>query len=258
MINKQSCNGVNILICLFLLLNSWQCVAQETKQPLHLSLGVGGIHAPKFTGSDNYETRVIPVIFLQYGRFSLSGNTGISYDIVQNDTFKAGLSIGYLRGRDESDADYLNGMGSINGGADLGAYLRKDYGQWYVKANIKRDFSHDIGGITSSISAGKMYQPAKRFSLDTAITLRWINDDYAMAFFGVTEQQSNASGLPVTMLSSGLESTILSFTGLYYFNQRWALTSRLSISQLIGDAKVSPITQDVNPIVVMTALSYRF
>jgi len=229
----------------------------EKNKPV-FSLGLGGIYAPKFSGADEYETLPIPVIFIQYNRLTVGGMSGISYDIFRDDGIKAGVALGYFGGRDESDADYLRGMGDLSASADLRIYVRRAFGPFYVAANIQRDFSEDVGGITSAVSAGYSYRVTPDFSLNTNISARWINDDYAAAMFGVTPQQAQGSGLPETNAKAGVESGTLSLTALYSINSRWTLTGTVSNTQFVGDARQSPITREPNPTMFMTSMSYRF
>lgn len=223
-----------------------------------VSIGLGAVHAPKFLGGAEYETLAIPIVNIKYGRFTFGGINGLNYDAFKNYSYKAGVSLGYFRGREESDADYLHGLGDLDPEANLGVYIYKSFGAYYVRANLKRDFSEDVGGIRGGLAMGRAFQLTPRFSLSPTLGMSWMNDEYAQAFFGVDQQQAMASNLPVTKTGAGIESATLSVTGLYFLNRQWTFTGSLASTQLMGDAKKSPITHDSQSIMVMTSLSYRF
>jgi len=236
------------------------CMADEPVQASSpaVSIGLGAIYAPKFSGADTYETRAIPVLHVQYGRFTLGGANGLSYDFVKDDKFKAGVSLGYFRGRDESDADYLQGLGDLDSGVDIGLYARRSFGAFYVAANLKRDFSDDVGGVTGAASVGFAHRLSKRFLINSGLRVRWMNATHAQALYGVNAQQANLSALPATTAKAGIESGTLSLTALYFLNSSWTFTGSVSATQLMGDAKSSPITRDSQPTMIMASLSYRY
>ena len=251
-------SSVGILVALMTASSSFADSEQLKKKKAMVSLGLASIYAPKFTGADEYETLPIPIVFVQYDRFTLGGVSGISYDMFRGKGVKAGLALGYFRGRNESDANYLQGVGDLESSADLRLFVRKAFGPFHLTANIKRDFSEDVGGITNAVSAGYSYRATSKFSLSTNLLARWMNDTHAEAVFGISEQQAQVSSLSQTNAKAGIESGTLSFTALYLINHRWTITSTVSTTQYLGDAKQSPITRDPKPTLFMTSVSYRF
>ncbi len=246
------------MACFALIFFSHTSIAEEEETNPVIALGLGGVYAPEFSGAEDYEMRAFPVVYIEYDRFTFGGINGLSYDIFQDDTINAGVSLGYFRGRDESDALYLQGLGDLESSANLGIYAKKTFGPFSISANIKRDFSEDVGGITGVLLAGFFQKLTPRLGLSTNLYVRWINDDYAQAVFGVSEWQALSSHLPITKSDAGVESGTLSLTALYAINSRWSLTSSVSATRFIGDAKASPITRDAQPMMAMTSLSYQF
>lgn len=149
-------------------------------------------------------------------------------------------------------------MGDLESSADLRLFARKAFGAFHLAANIKRDFSESISGVTSAVSAGYSYRVSSQLSLSTNTLVRWMNDTHAEVVFGVTEQQAQHSGLAESQVQAGVESGALSLTALYFVNLRWAITSTLSKKQYLGDAKQSVITREPKPTMFMTSVSYRF
>lgn len=209
-------------------------------------MGLGSIYAPKFTGADEYETQPIPVIFVQYDRFTLGGVRGISYDFFRSEGVKAGLALGYARGRNEPDAKYLQGFGDLESSADLRLFARKIFGAFHVSANIKRHFSEDIGGAISAVSAGYSYRVSSQLSLSINTLVRWMNDAHAEAVFGGTEQQMQHFGLSESQVEAGVESGALSLTALYFVNRRWAITSTFSKNSIWGMRSSQPPQESPN------------
>jgi outer membrane scaffolding protein for murein synthesis (MipA/OmpV family) len=223
-----------------------------------VSLGAGVAYLPKFSGADTYETRVMPIINIRYGRLSIGGVNGIAYELANVEDFRISATAGYFRGRKESDAVYLDGTGTIESSATMGVSVNKKIGPWRFSTNISRDFSDQVSGVTASISAGYSYKLSPQVLLNLGASLRWMNNNYANGVYGITDSQAATSVLPEFKAQSGFESGSLSLTGLYFINKHWTLTSLISQSQLLSDAKSSPITREENPYFVMTGVSYRF
>ncbi|MGB1263364.1 MAG: MipA/OmpV family protein [Cognaticolwellia sp.] len=243
-----------------LLLVTSSCVAAETNKDNSspISVGVGAFYAPKYTGAEKYEIRAIPLISATYGRFTIGGMGGLSYDIVKSKGLKAGVSLGYFKGRDESDSKYLRGLGDVDSAATIGTYFKQSFGSFYISGNVKRDFSDDVGGITAGLSTGFSYKVTPQIMLNTSVSARWMNDDYAQAVFGVSSEQAAASGFDALSVKSGIESATLSLTGLYFVDKKWTVTAMIGTTNYMGDAKSSPITREQNPYMVMSGVSYRF
>lgn len=250
--------SVSLLVSLMVASSGFADNAEPVPKKAIVSVGLGSIYTPKFTGADEYETLSIPVIFVQYDRFTLGGVRGISYDFFQSEAVKAGLALGYSRGRKESDAHYLQGLGSLKSSADLRLFVRRAFGPFHVSANIKRDFSEDIGGVTSGVSAGYSYRASRQLLLSTNALVRWMNDAHAEAVFGVTGQQAQNSGLLESQVEAGVESGTLSLTALYFVSRRWTINGTISTKQYLGDAKQSAITRESTPTSFMASASYRF
>lgn len=254
--DKSTLTGLMLAL---LLTTPWVgATEQPQSESIKVSLGAGAVYAPKYSGAEEYETRAIPVLYVQYGRFTFGGVGGISYDILKRDDLSAGIAAGYFRGRDESDSAHLQGLGDVASAVDFGGYVRKNFGQFYLAANFKRDFSSDVGGVTAGVATGYSYQVKPQLNLSMTLSARWMNDTYAQAVYGITEPQALASGLPVTSGNAGFERMTASLTTLYFINRQWILTGNVSASRLLQDARSSPITEDANPVVLMGSVSYRF
>lgn len=249
---------VSLLLSLMIAPISYADDEPVAKKKTVISLGVAGIYAPKFTGSDKYEAKPLPVIFIQFDRLTIGGAGGISYDLFRGEGVKAGVGLGYFSGRDESDADYLKGLGDLDASADIGFFARKRLGSFYLSANIKRDLSKDVGGITSAISAGYMHRVSPQLSLNTNVLARWMDDAHAEAMFGVSAQQAQSSSLLQTEAKAGIESGGLSLTALYLMSPHWVVTNTVSLTRYLGDAKLSPIVKEPTSIMFMTSMSYKF
>lgn len=66
------------------------------------------------------------------------GGDGLSFKLASIGAFEFGPALTFARGRDESDADRLRGLGNIKGGAEVGAFARWHISSATLHANLKR------------------------------------------------------------------------------------------------------------------------
>jgi len=222
------------------------------------TIGVGVASVPEFSGASENETRFLPLISIRYGRLSIGGVNGIAYELLNNNDLTVNATAGYFRGRDESDAEYLNGLGSIESSVTAGVAINKSIGPWRVGLKINRDFSEDVGGVTAGLSGSYSHKFSQQILVTLSSSVTWMDSNYASGVYGITEDQEMASVLKAYAASSGIESIGLSLSGLYFIDQHWTLTAVVSQSQLACEAKLSPITRKSNPHFIMTGISYRF
>src|SRR5262249_52534433 len=81
---------------------------------------------------------------------------------------------------------------------------------------------------------------------------------YTQTFFGVSADQSAASGLPEFGTHPGLNSARLGLGAGYRIDERWSALGFASLSTLLGDAVNSPITESRSQYFLRVAVFYRF
>jgi len=248
---------ITTVITVFLALFTHHSFAKSS-QDITGYLGITEIYAPKFSGSDSYKFLTLPASSIKYGALNIGSHRGISYDLLDQNDFKAGIVAGYFFGREESDADYLDGMGDIDDALTLGAYAEQKFKYFKLSSQVKRDFSADVGGTTADLSTSFSFMLSTRLLLTPSVKVTWMDDRYAQGIYGVTQTQANNSSLAETNASGGIEKVSLSSTAVFFITRELAFSSTLGVSRLLGDAKSSPITRASYPLLVIGSLSYNF
>ena len=241
----------------FIVIFSNHCFA-ESPQEITDYLGVTEIYSPKFSGADSYHFLTLPALRIKYGALKIEGHTGISYDLFTQDDLTAGVVAGYFFGRDDSDADYLDGMGDIDDAITLGIYAQQKFKYFKLSSNVKRDFSVDVGGVTANFSTSFSFMATNRLLITPSAKVSWMDDTYAQAIYGVTQTQANNSSLAKTTASGGIEKVSLSSTAVFFITRQIAFSTTVGVSKLLGDAQSSPITHESYPVSVVSSLSYNF
>ncbi len=85
---------------------------------------------------------------------------------------------------------------------------------------------------------------AKTFSLLSGVTASFYSGERARAFFGVTEEQSAASGLRQFELGASGRDIRLNAAGRWDLNKKWAVYGYVEYRRLFKPAANSPIVAD--------------
>lgn len=230
--------------------------------------GVGFIANPKFVGSDEYNTRVIPYVELRY--FDESGTRffanvpqgigGYAYrkrDTVSGRFFNLGASIAPgFNVRDDS----IDGLDEIGISTEARLLLEAGGRRWAASAVFAQDVGsgHEGAYLDLNLSwRGRIGQGSGFYAAGPV--LRFGDSTYKDAFFGVSPEDSIETGLPAYDANAGVER--LGLQGLISLpikKSKWRFTAILRGSQLIDNAADSPIVVDETQFFFLTAVTRSF
>ncbi|MFN4164453.1 MAG: MipA/OmpV family protein [Ferrovibrio sp.] len=232
-----------------------------------IRLGAGALYQPDYEGSDDYEVAPLPLISISYRDlvFLRGPSLGVNAFTWQGprptDKLQLGPLVRYQMGRDEDDNDDLRGMGDIDSGAELGAFLNYSAGPWSAGVTVFQDVSSAHDGLTAKFAGGYRHSFGPKLRARAELSTTWASDDYTETFFGVTALQSQRSGMRRFQAEGGIKDVGLTLDLDYSLTQHWGLTGRLGYKRLLGDAADSPLVEDRgSPDQLMTGLflSYKF
>ncbi|RZV42412.1 MAG: MipA/OmpV family protein [Acidimicrobiales bacterium] len=221
-----------------------------------VSIGGGAIYTPQYLGDDDYALNLVPSIRVNYeDKFFASVEGGVGYSLINSEIFRAGPLAQIVFGRDEDgggpfrisgdDSADLIGLGDVDTGVELGGFAELD-----------------LGNVTSSLKVGKAISAHEGFVAELGISykgtlqfngppliysigprLNFGDADYSNTYFGVTQAQALASGLPEYEAEGGITSYGLSGTAIMPLTDSAAMTFIASYTRLIGDVADAPLVQ---------------
>jgi MipA family protein len=230
----------------------------------HFLLGAGAINAPRYPGSRDDFTRGLPLASLSYGRYFIGGVpggaavAGVGAYLVKTEHWSVGLDVGAdaRKLRRASDDPVLHGWGDIPGTANGGIFASYNLG-WLSAQGSVSVRGHDEGTV-ASLGVEAKYQPIERLTLTIGPKVTWVNQQYAMTFFGVDAAQREIGGIAPHRARSGINTVGGSAAGSFLLTKRWSLAAFVSYGRLQGDAATSPVTTDKNQEVFGAFVMYRF
>lgn len=239
---------------------SGNAFAQERppEEGLRITVGAGALYAPAYEGDDEYRLSVLPNIQIAYGeRFFASVQEGVGYRWINQPAWRVGPIAKVKFSREEDgdqpfaitgdDTNDLHGLGDVDASVEVGGFVEHEIGPVTLSVEARQaatgheGFVADLGARWSGL--GRVLNFPVVWSVGPRV--RFVDDAYNAAYFGVTPTQSLASGLASYEAGGGLYSYGLSSTLVLPLtrDRRWAAVMVAGYDQLQGDAADSPLVQ---------------
>ncbi|WP_299406586.1 MipA/OmpV family protein [uncultured Roseobacter sp.] len=240
-----------------------QVFANEAGRDLSGVIGIGVSSGPEFAGSDNDTTDLIPIISLTWRDRYFLNERGLGFYAIRNAgprDVTVSFAIGYdFDERLAEDDVRLTGLRDVEAGALISAGLEFDLGGAAIEIELNQGISSDgHEGTRAVVGAAFSRQVGDRLQLGVKPFAVWSDGSYADAFYGVSAQDAVTSPFAAYDAGSGFERLGIELQASYELTPRTALFLGVEHSQLLGDAKDSPISFDDSQTEISTGVLFRF
>lgn len=252
-------------------LQEWQysggiILARMFEPPLPEWRVVTGLAAetlPVYAGAAAYRVQGGPVIDIEYRDIAfINSGDGIGVNFLRGDHYRAGAAIAYDFGRSEKD-DYTNlrGMGNISA-----APVAKVFASYLLSKKfpliVRVDARQLLGGADGTVGDVAAYMPlpgsSRKFLMFAGPSITLATHRYLQSEFGVTPEQSLASGHPFFDPHAGTVAEGVGFSATRFFTEHWLLNLDAAISKLKGSPDVSPLTEHRTQRALALSINYHF
>ena len=211
-------------------------------------LGFGVEYESAYEGSDEFGFEVEPAGAVQWRRgndvFFWAGEA-LGWRGLRADAWLLEAVVAFDEGREESDSDdgRLNGLGDGDEETDLVLQARRaldaDWRYWLIGRVV-------TGGSGNLGLFGLGYRFGDR-SDGTGSEINVVgvfhDSDRANRDFGITAEQSAASGLSATRLSGGFRSFGVNYNYRHYIDENWQVFGEALYERYSSDVQESPIAR---------------
>lgn len=227
-------------------------------------VGLGAEAKPIYNGAAAYRVQGGPLVSVFYRDVAfVSTGDGIGYNMLRGDHYQLGVAMAYDLGRKVSD-DYTNlhGMGDISA-----APVARVFGSVVLSRKFPLIFRGDIrqfiGGAQGAVTDLSVYSPlpgsSKTFVMFAGPSITLATRHYLQTEFGVTPQQSLASGHPVyNETQAGTAKVGVGFSATKFLTPHWLLNLDTAISQIRGSASRSPLIERRTQRVLALSFGYQW
>jgi len=226
-------------------------------------LGVASEVQPAYSGARAYRIEGGPLIDVYYRDIAfISTGDGVGFNFLHGDHYQVGLAMGYDLGRQVTQ-DYANlhGMGDISA-----APVAKLYGSWVISKKLplilRVDARQFIGGARGAVGDIAFYTPlpgsSKSFVMFAGPSVTLATRHYMQVLYGVTPEQSAASGHPVYEIAhNGNSAAGIGFSATKFIGQHWLLNLDSAYSEIRGEPSHSSIVERRDQRVVVLSVDYQ-
>lgn len=244
--------------------------AQEAEAPAtgwSGSLGVGAVNEATYLGSPNRRTMAVPFVELNYttenlGSFML-GQQGLAWVFPQIGGFTVGAQLAMDQGRYTRKHDgfipygdtRLAGMDEVKSSAEAGVMV--GYGP--VSLSVRQSIgSKGHEGLVADLGVESSLQYNESFGMSFSLGARWADENYMQSFFGVTNAEAAASRFDAFTAGAGVGSGTASVMAQYHLKGSWYALAGVNYTQLLGDAKKSPISEKNGSVTGFAGITWNF
>lgn len=236
---------------------------RSVTQPNVREGGVAGaavIVGREYLGSDESRARVLPNIEYQWSNgFFVGALNGVGYNASTQPDMAYGIRVTADFGRKERRSDALRGLGDVDARPELGAFFNFSPMRGVtLNSSVRYGSGNERKGLLVDLGAGWSTSLTPDLRFGTTLATTWSNADHAQSYFGVDAMQAAHSGYTPFTPGAGLRDVRLGASLIYRVTPTWSLAGSVTYSELLGDAKRSPIVRDKNALSAVVALGYRF
>ncbi|MFY0730365.1 MipA/OmpV family protein [Pseudomonas sp. NFX15] len=221
--------------------------------------GAGISYQPHDPTASRYEARPVPYLDLDWGDVSLSTDDGLTWSAFKANGFSAGPFLNYLPGRTANGS--LQGLHDVPDMGVIGGFVQ------YAPADFWRVFAsvgEAVGGPEGVVGrvGGEIGYPLGGGVIGSSnLTAHFADAQQNQAFFGVSGDESRASGIVRYNAGGGLQNIALTQSFEFPLAAHWSLLTSVSWIHLTGSAADSSIVKQeghVDQGQVQAAIAYKF
>lgn len=213
----------------------------------HVTVGLGPKFAPDYMGSDDYEFRPDLSFNVRFGnRFSAS-TQGVEFTLfgIQRITFGPTLRLSGRRSPDANPA--VEGLGTIKRSPELGVFAKAVWPrQLSLRLGARQGIARGHEGLLVEMEGSAQVYRSRSGEVTGYVgaSTTWAGSPYTRSFFGINEEQSVDSGLPVYDPGSSMRDVSLSATLRWVLSPHWSFNGTAGYRRLLDDVADSPIVSD--------------
>ncbi len=264
------------LIFSLLLIIVFNSVAGAQTSPIAIEnmprvFGVGVGILPDYVGSDDYIVGAAP-----FGRYNFGKTnryleliaTELSANVLNHPYWRLGPAANYRFGRDDVADAVVDKMEKIDDTVELGVIGGVEFiskteprKRFIALAEFLHDVAGGYDGYLVSLNARFWYPLLKVLDFTFGAGATYGSDNYMSTYFGVSQNDSQRSGLPVYDADGGIRDFQITPGIVIHFSYNWHLGIGLRYQRLLSDAADSPVVDDrgsANQFITGLALAYSW
>ncbi|GLR65413.1 hypothetical protein GCM10010909_00910 [Acidocella aquatica] len=228
-----------------------------------VELGLGSQFAPVSDGLQRYQVQPGPALDIRYKDDAfISTGEGIGVNLLSFSHFRVGAAVSYDLGRPmHNDGKALNGLGNINPAPEAKIFASYALAKGFP-LTLRVDIRRQLGATNGWVGDVGAYMPlpgsSESFAWFAGPSLTFGDQRYMQRYFGVSQEQSLASGYRQYKSHAGFKSIGFGVSAAWLITPHWIVDMSGTVNRLLGSAAESPITEVRTQAVVSFSVLYKF
>jgi outer membrane scaffolding protein for murein synthesis (MipA/OmpV family) len=248
-------------------------------------VGLGLQSAPRYEGTGSRRVSALPVLQVEWSNGVFISGMSAGMHLSNSPTVEVGPLLAVLPGRDESGTGQVVGgvnnslintigasdramvpTGRLAGMDEIGARLQAGafYNvylnpQWRLTSSVLYGAGKDRDGLRLDLGVQRLAAVlGERHRVSVSAGVGIVNANYNDSYFGVSAEEAARSRFHAYRPGGGVQDVHVGARWNWVLSPSWMLTSNLQAKRLLGDARLSPLTERSTNLTVSTAVAYRF
>jgi len=137
--------------------------------------------------------------------------------------------------------DELQGLDDVDPTLEIGLGIGYETRDWRAFTDVRYGIIGHNAWV-GEVGADGIAYPVEGLTLTLGPRLSFGTDNFAETYFGVSAEESAASGLDQFTATGGLLGAGMELGARYRFNERWGVEGAATWNRLVNDAGDSPVT----------------
>lgn len=227
-----------------------------------ITIGGGPAYSPDYFGSDDYKLKPRLAFYVRVDEYFTFGSDGLAFNILGTRNLQLGPIINITGDRKEATNVALAGLGEIEGSINAGIFGKVILSDRIsIRARIFDDIVGGNNGAIADLNLHAIIHDKNDFSVAMGVKASWTEARRAAVFFGVTQEQSASSGLPVYIPGSSVSDVQGDIGARWEFKENWAINGYARYTRILGRNANSPLVKTFgspDQLTVGTYLTYTF
>ena len=190
---------------IFTLLNT----AQAETQCEDLSLGLGPGAIPDYEGSDKYKAVPLPYLNVRWSNHMSIQWFGknAQVNLIPSPTWLGGPALEFIPERDDNWVDdrQIGKLDSVDHSLMAGGFFGFQVGDWVFNIEVMHDIADGNDGAIARLNSIYKVPFSDTLRMTIGVFTTYADDDYMDAYFGVSQRESERSGIKTYDAESGLK-----------------------------------------------------
>ncbi len=217
--------------------------------------GIGIATYPDYMGSNDYAVGVAPFARLTYPKTQWYLRllvADLQMNVINHPIFRLGPALNYRFGRDDDiDDRVVKHMREIDDTIEAGAFAGIELvdstnprQRFLAQVEFLSDVGNEYKGYNISLTASYWMPVAKMVDITIGAGTTYADENYMETYFGVDQNNSDRTGLPVFEADSGFRDVRVNPGVVVHLSYDWHVAAGVQYRRLLDDAEDSPIVDD--------------